>query len=76
MGHLKPRQPCANERYRSVQNYKALTTEFEKFGIAGLNNGLNAEENEHLFTTKNVPEMIALVLRGLGRLGKPPVLAS
>ncbi len=57
-------------------DYKALTAEFEKFGVAGLNNGLDAEENERLFTTTNLPEMIALVLRGLGRLGKPPVLAS
>lgn len=57
-------------------DYAALTAEFKKFGIAGLNNGLEADENERLFTTMNLPEMIALVLRGLGRLGKPPVLAS
>ena len=56
-------------------DYKALTAEFEGFGIAGLNNGLDAAENEPLLTTVNLPEMIALVLRGLGRLGKPPVLA-
>lgn len=57
-------------------DYNALTAEFEGFGIAGLNNGLNAEENERLFTTTNLPEMIALVLRGLERLGKPPALVS
>ena len=57
-------------------DYKALTAEFEGFGIAGLNNGLDAAENERLLTTMNLPEMIALVLRGLGRLGKPPVLPS
>jgi len=57
-------------------DYKALTAEFEKFGIAGLNNGLRAAENERLLTTMNLPEMIALVLRGLSRLGKPPVIAS
>jgi hypothetical protein len=57
-------------------DYKALTAEFENFGIAGLNNGLNAEENERLFMTTNLPEMIALVLRGLRQLGKPPVLAG
>lgn len=57
-------------------DYEAVTAEFEKFGIAGLNNGLNAEENERLFTTTNLPEMIALVLRGLGQLGKPPALVS
>jgi hypothetical protein len=57
-------------------DYKALTAEFEGFGIAGLKNGLDAAENERLLTTMNLPEMIALVLRGLGRLGKPPVIAS
>jgi len=56
-------------------DYKALTAEFEGFGIAGLNNGLDAAENERLLRTVNLPEMIALVLRGLGRLGKPSVLA-
>lgn len=57
-------------------DYSALTSEFEKFGVGGLNNGLKADENERLFTTRHLPEMIALVLRGLGRLGKPPILAS
>jgi hypothetical protein len=57
-------------------DYKALTAEFEKVGVAGLNNGLDAKENERLFTTMHLPEMIALVLRGLGRLGKPPALAG
>jgi len=56
-------------------DYKALIAEFGGFSIAGLNNGLDAAENECLLTTVNLPEMIALVLRGLGRLGKPPVLA-
>ena len=57
-------------------DYQALTAEFEGFGIAGLKNGLDAAENERLLTTMNLPEMIALVLRGLGRSGKPPVLPS
>ncbi len=56
-------------------DYKVLTAELEGFGIAGLNNGLDAAENERLLTTMNLPEMIALVLRGVSRLGKPPVLA-
>lgn len=51
-------------------DYKALTTEFERIGLAGLNNGLNANENERLFATAHLPETIALVLRGLGRLAK------
>jgi hypothetical protein len=57
-------------------DYPALTADFEKVGVAGLNNGLTAEENERLFTALHLPEMIALVLRGLGRLGKPPALAG
>jgi hypothetical protein len=57
-------------------DYKALVAEFEKIGVAGLKNGLDAKENERLFTTMHLPEMIALVLRGLGRLGKPPALAG
>jgi hypothetical protein len=57
-------------------DYPALTAEFEKAGVASLNNGLMVEENERLFTTMHLPEMIALVLRGLGRLGKPPALAG
>lgn len=57
-------------------DYGALTAEFETIGIAGLNNGLDHNENKRLFTTAYLPEMIALVLRGLGRLGKPPVPAS
>jgi hypothetical protein len=56
-------------------DYQALTAEFEEFGLKALNNGLNPDENERLFTTVNLPEMIALVLRGLGRLGKPPELS-
>jgi hypothetical protein len=57
-------------------DYPALTAEFETAGIAGLNNGLDPDENEQLFTTTHLPEMIALVLRGLGRLGKPPALVG
>jgi hypothetical protein len=57
-------------------DYKALNAEFEGFGITGLKNGLAAAENERLLTTMNLPEMIALVLRGLSRLGKPPFLPN
>jgi hypothetical protein len=53
-------------------DYPALTAEFGAAGIAGLNNGLDADENERLFTTSHLPEMIALVLRGLRRLGPHP----
>ena len=57
-------------------DYPALTAALENGGIAGLNNGTDANENERLFATTHLPEMIALVLRGLGRLGRPPVIAG
>lgn len=34
-------------------------------GIAGLHNGLSEKDNKRLFTTNDVDEMVALVLRGL-----------
>ena len=41
-----------------------------------LNNGLDQSENERLAATVHIPEMVALILRGLGRLasaaGSPP----
>ena len=33
-----------------------------------LNNGLDQDENERLAETPHIPEMVALILRGLGRL--------
>jgi SLOG cluster2/TIR domain len=60
-----------NSNWRSEPvDYAALTAEFESAGIAGLRNGLTEEENERLFTTTRLPAMIALVLRGLSRVGK------
>lgn len=46
-------------------DYKKLVDYFNESGIHGLNNGLSAEENERLFTTPHLPEIIALVLHGL-----------
>jgi len=48
--------------------YDTIVEFFEKKGIKGLNNGLNEEDNERLFTTIHVPEMISLVLHGLSNL--------
>jgi hypothetical protein len=42
---------------------------FESAGLAGLTNGLERDENEHLMATQHVDEIVALVLRGLRRLG-------
>jgi hypothetical protein len=39
-------------------------------GVGGLNNSLSVDENEILFTSKNLPEIVYLVLKGLTqRLG-------
>ena len=34
-------------------------------GVAGLDNGLSVDENEFLFTSENLPEIVYLLLRGL-----------
>lgn len=49
-------------------SYVAICTRIASAGMAGLNNRLNAEENERLFATADVDEVVALVLRGLRRL--------
>jgi len=49
-------------------DYDGLARFFEDKGIAGLNNGLSVAENKRLFETIHVPEMIALVLKGLRSL--------
>ncbi|CAM3053959.1 TIR domain-containing protein [Paenibacillus sediminis] len=46
-------------------SYKRVVDFFNQQGIAGLNNGLNEDENRRLFYTKNSIEMISLVLKGL-----------
>lgn len=56
-----------NDSERGI-NYAALCRDLADYGIAGLNNGLDAEENQRLFNTPYLLEMIALVLRGLHRL--------
>ena len=49
-------------------DYDGLARFFGKKGVAGLNNGLSVAENKRLFETIHVPEMIALVLKGLRSL--------
>lgn len=53
--------PEAEERI----DYEQLVDYFNENGIAGLNNGLSTEDNERLFTTPHIPEIIALILQGL-----------
>jgi hypothetical protein len=50
-------------------DYGALCGAFAEKGVAGLANGLGEAENRTLFATDDIDEMIALVLRGLVRLG-------
>jgi hypothetical protein len=48
-------------------DYTALVGRFRECGVAGLAraNGLSPEENETLFETTDVKEMVFLVLKGL-----------
>lgn len=46
-------------------DYQKLVSFFNEKGIAGLNNNLTIEENERLFTSPHLPEIIFLVLKGL-----------
>jgi hypothetical protein len=52
-------------------DYASFTAELEHIGIAGLKNGLTPQENERLFVTTQLPEMVALVLRGLSNCQAP-----
>lgn len=46
-------------------NYDVMTDFFKAQGIGGLKNGLTEEENETLFTTDDIAEVITLILKGL-----------
>ncbi len=64
---------CSNRSYKEFvsfldkekeeMNFKALDFFVNNMGV--LNNGLSDDENERLFVTTNVTEIIALVLKGL-----------
>ena len=64
---------CSNHSYQEFvsyldkekeeMNFKALDIYVNNMGV--LNNGLSDDENERLFVTTNVTEIIALVLKGL-----------
>ncbi len=76
---LTHQKQCENDSYREVYqyynqhapddeeriDYEKLVDFFNQRGIDGLKNGLSAEENERLFTTPHIPEIIALLLQGL-----------
>jgi hypothetical protein len=48
-----------------VVDYKAIVEDFNTRGVAGLNNGLDAAENEELFTSDNVDRIVFLLMKGL-----------
>jgi hypothetical protein len=57
----------AGQRLVEPIDYAALVARFKEYGVAGLSaaNGLSLEENDTLFTTTDVKEMVYLVLKGL-----------
>lgn len=68
---------CSNQSYqdfvsylakeKGMMNFKVLDVFVNNMGL--LNNGLSDKENERLFITTNVTEIIALVLKGLQTVG-------
>lgn len=69
---------CSNHSYQDFvsyldkekeeMNFKALDVFSNNIDV--LKNGLSKEENEQLFVTTNVTEIIALILKGLHTLGR------
>jgi hypothetical protein len=49
-------------------DYQKIFDFFQTMGVNELNNGLTALENERLFHTIHIPEIIALILKGLSVL--------
>lgn len=53
---------------KQLIDYDEISQFFNKVGLNGLNNRLSIEENNQLFKTKNIFEMISLVLKGLSEI--------
>ena len=51
-----------------------VKNKLEELTISDLNNGLSEEENIILFTSKNVDQIIALVLKGINNLIQEGIL--
>jgi hypothetical protein len=49
-------------------SFSDLVGSFADSGPQGLNNGLDVVENERLFATDDVDEVVSLLLRGLRRV--------
>ena len=69
----EPLNKAVADRYRTVAeggkttavDYAAEVRFLNGTGVGGLNNGVSADENEILFTSKNLPEIVHLLLKGL-----------
>jgi hypothetical protein len=64
------RIPELSDPTQGPVDYEELVRFFRSQGIEGLNNGLGEADNQRLFETPYIPEMISLVLKGLTRLSK------
>lgn len=49
-------------------DYRSLISDFHHTGTTGLHNGLSEADNQRLFETDDIDEMVALVLKGLAGL--------
>ena len=55
----------AAEKKTTAIDYAGELQFLKSKGVAGLDNGLSVDENEVLFTSENLPEIVYLLLRGL-----------
>jgi len=57
-----------SEKEAIEREYKKMVQDLNSWGVERLNNGLSTEENEVLFSSRNIYEIIYLVLRGIGNV--------
>lgn len=55
-------------------DYAVVKNTLEKLKISDLNNGLSEEENIILFTSKNLDQIIILILKGINNLIQKGIL--
>jgi hypothetical protein len=55
----------AADRKTTAVEYAAEVRFLQTLGVAGLDNGLSPDENEILFTSRNLPEIVYFLLKGL-----------
>ncbi len=57
-------------------DYEMVKNKLEELTISDLNNGLSEEENIMLFTSKNVDQIITLILKGINNLIQKGILQN